>query len=117
MSGGSYQYLYCKEMGARLDGLKEYEEDLKSDLEAAVAAGPQWHDKTKAWTRTITPEEIAACLAAREEAMALVAAAKALNERVERFAGVLQAVEWKASSDWGSDAIWDACVAWAKVPK
>jgi hypothetical protein len=114
MSGGSYDYLYAKEMGERLHGLVQYEAHLKSDLEAATEAGPQWTAETKDWTRSNTAEERAACLAARDEVIAIVAATILLQERIVHLEEVLKAVEWTASGDTCADAIWDACSAWSK---
>jgi len=117
MSGGSYDYLYAKEMGERLEGLVRYESNLKSDLEAATKAGPQWTAETKEWTRKITSKEKSACIAARDEVMSIVAAAILLQERAIRLEQVLKAVEWTASGDTCADAIWDACTAWSKKVK
>ena len=124
MSGGSLDYLYCKEPGEIVSLLNGYMDRILHELDRARALGPGTifvgHEKkddgkddySKQIRRDPTDIERAAVELFRVEIVKLNNDARALFDRVRSMCDVLHSIEWSASCDTGPDDTLQTCEKW-----
>ena len=116
MSGGSYDYLYCKEPGNKTQGIVDRIDDLVSDLERALEANQadvyECVDGKKKHVgyRALTDIEKMAVDIALARLVRFADKARPLLEQASSLDGILHAIEWFRSCDWGPSGVVEECM-------
>lgn len=104
MSGGSFGYLYGKDPPEKLAGIVRELDRLLSYLPSE-----KFYDPAVRAERPLTEVERLALNCARGQLSLFAEKVRTLFEQVEKYDDLLHAIEWRASGDYGGDAVVESC--------
>jgi hypothetical protein len=116
VSGGSYDYLHCKDPGEKTQRIVEQIDRLLSDLDRAVVANEAdvWETidgkRRHKGYRHLTDIERIAVDVARSRLKRFAEKAKPILEEASSLDDILHAIEWFASCDYGPSSVVARCM-------